>query len=124
MRPTRTAGSLLAILCLQSLAVAEAQKTKAESKPATAKTAAAKDAKPTPLAQVGDVTITEAEVQKLVGDPISRMWSEFEQKVQQVRNRPAPVKPTCARPAWTIGGLRPGGEGGYARGVTVEELTG
>jgi protein-disulfide isomerase len=89
MNPSRTVGSLLAILSLSSFVVAEAQKAKASAKPAAeAKEAGAKAAaKPTPLAQVGDVTLTDADVQKLVGDQISRMWSEFEQQVQQARTQ-------------------------------------
>jgi protein-disulfide isomerase len=117
----RTAGSLLAILCLQSLAAAEAKKTKADSKPPAAKAA---EAKPTPLAQVGDATITDAEVQKLVGEGISRMWSELEQKIQQARDqtsaretemRAAGLEELVARALVD--------KEAKARGVTAEELT-
>jgi protein-disulfide isomerase len=105
--------------------VAEAQKAKPGAKPAgVAKAAETTPAATTPLAKVGDVTITEAEVQKLVGDPILRMWSEFEQQVQQAR-----VQYTTREADMRTAGLDElvaralVEREAKARGVSVEELT-
>jgi protein-disulfide isomerase len=91
MIPTRTLGSLLAILSLSGFVMADAQKPKPApdakadaakaAKPAAAKPAAAA----TPLAKVGDLTITDADVQELVGGPVAKMWSDLDQQIQQAK---------------------------------------
>jgi protein-disulfide isomerase len=125
MRTTRTAGSLLTILCLSGFVLAE-NKTKAkETKPADkAKAAAPAPAADKPLASVGDATITDADVQKMVGDQVARMWADFDQQLQQARqqiqNKEADIRAAALDElvARTLVEKE-----AKARGLSVEDLT-
>jgi protein-disulfide isomerase/cellobiose-specific phosphotransferase system component IIB len=122
MRLIRTAGSLLAILSLSALAMAA--ETKAKPEPKAKADAAAKATAPKPLASVGDKTITDADVQALVGPQIQMMWNQFEDQVKQRRVELASREDEVRRAAVEELIARDLVEReAKARGVSVEELT-
>jgi protein-disulfide isomerase len=118
MRSSPTLASVTLFL-VAGLAAADTTPAgdKAQAKPAA-------QATPADLAKVGDRTITEADVQALIGPQIARMWSEFDRQVEQARanltSREADLK-TAGLDELVARALVE--REATARGVSVEELT-